>query len=101
MAMTREDAMLTFTARLTVKAGQEAEFERIMRAAVPKVREEPGNRTYVFHRAAENRRIFMFYEEYDDQAALEAHRAHLRVMGIDLGAMLDGPPTVEFYEKLV
>jgi quinol monooxygenase YgiN len=93
--------MLTFTAKLTVKAGQEAEFERIMRAAVPKVREEPGNRTYVFHRSTENPCVFMFYEEYDDQAALEAHRAHLRVMGIDLRAMLDGPPMLEFYEKLV
>ena len=93
--------MLTFTAKLTVKAGQEAEFERLMRAAVPKVREEPGNHAYVFHRSTENPCVFMFYEEYADQAALEAHRAHLRVMGIDLRAMLDGPPTIEFYEKLV
>jgi autoinducer 2-degrading protein len=101
MATAKEDAMLTFTARLTVQAGQEAEFERIMRAAVPKVREEPGNRTYVLHRSTENPCVFMFYEEYEDQAALEAHRAHLRVMGIDLCAMLDGQPTLEFYEKLV
>jgi quinol monooxygenase YgiN len=42
----------------------------------------------------------MLYEEYDDQAALEAHRAHLREMGIDLRALLDGPPIIEFYEKL-
>ena len=93
--------MLTFIARLTVKAGHEAEFERIMRMAVPKVRQEPGNHAYIFHRATDNPRVFMFYEEYDDQAALDAHRAHLRVMGIDLRAMLDGAPTVEFYEKLV
>ncbi len=93
--------MLTFTAKLTVKPGQEAEFERVMRAAVPKVREEPGNHAYVFHRSTENPRVFMFYEEYDDQAALEAHRAHLRELGIDLRAMLDGPPVLEFYDKLV
>jgi quinol monooxygenase YgiN len=93
--------MLTFIARLTVKAGHEAEFERIMRMAVPKVRQEPGNRAYIFHRAKDNPRVFMFYEEYDDQAALDAHRAHLREMGIDLRAMLDGAPTLEFYEKLV
>jgi len=92
--------MLTFTAKLTVKAGQEQEFERIMRIAVPKVREEPGNHAYIFHRSTQDPRLFMFYEEYEDQAALEAHRAHLRVMGIDLRAMLDGPPTVEFYDKL-
>ena len=92
--------MLTFTATLTVKPGQEQEFERIMSIAVPKVREEPGNRVYIFHRSMQDSRVFMLYEEYDDQAALEAHRAHLREMGIDLGALLDGPPVVEFYERL-
>lgn len=93
--------MLTFTAKLTVKAGQEAEFERIMRAAVPKVREEPGNHAYIFHRAQDDPRVFMFYEEYSDQAALDAHRAHLREMGIDLRSMLEGAPQLDFYDKLV
>ena len=92
--------MLTFTARLTVQAGQEQEFERIMRIAVPKVREEPGNHAYSLHRSTQDPRVFMFYEEYADQAALDAHRAHLREMGIDLRALLYGPPTVEFYDKL-
>jgi len=92
--------MLTFTARLTVKAGQEQDFERILRIAVPKVREEPGNQAYIFHRSTQDPRVFMLYEEYDDQAALEAHRAHMRDMGIDLRALLDGPPIIEFYEKL-
>jgi quinol monooxygenase YgiN len=92
--------MLTFTTRFTVKAGQEQDFERILDIIVPKVREEPGNQAYIFHRSMQDSRVFMLYEEYDDQAALEAHRAHLRVMGIDLRALLDGPPLVEFYEKL-
>ena len=42
--------MLTLTAVLTVKAGHEAEFERVMQVAVPKVREEPGNHAYVLNR---------------------------------------------------
>jgi quinol monooxygenase YgiN len=92
--------MLTFTAKLTVKAGQEQEFERILSIVVPKVREEPGNQAYIFHRSMQDPRVFMVYEAYDDQAALEAHRAHLRDMGIDLRAMLDGPSIVEYYEKL-
>jgi len=92
--------MLTFTAKLTVKAGSEREFERIMRIAVPKVREEPGNQAYLLHRSTQDPRVFMFYEAYEDQAALEAHRAHLRDMGIDLRALLDGPPVLEFYDKL-
>ena len=93
--------MLTFTAKLTVQAGHEEEFERTMRAAVPKVREEPGNHAYIFHRAQDDPRVFMFYEEYDDQAALDAHRAHLKELGIDLRAVLDGAPELTFYDKLV
>jgi quinol monooxygenase YgiN len=93
--------MLTFTAKLTVKAGQEDEFERVMRMAVPKVREEPGNHAYLFHRSTERPNVFMFYEAYEDEAALTAHRAHLREMGIDLRAMLDGSPTLDFYDKLL
>ena len=64
------------------------------------MREELGNHTYTFHRSMQDPRVFMLYEEYDEQAALEAHRAHLREMGIDLLALLDGPPIVECYEKL-
>lgn len=93
--------MLTFTSRFTVKAGAEHEFERMMRMLVPKVREEPGAQAYILHRSVQDPCVFMLYEVYEDQTALEAHRAHLRAMGIDLGAMLEGPPTVEFYDKLV
>lgn len=92
--------MLTFIAKPTVKAGMEAEFERIMRAAAPKVRQEPGNRAYIFHRSKDNPQVFMFYEEYTDEAALDAHRKHLKEMGINLLSMLEGPPAVEKYEKL-
>ena len=65
-----------------MKAGLEQEFERIMRIAGPKVREEPGSHAYIFHRSTQDPRVFMFYEAYADQTALEAHRAHLREMGI-------------------
>lgn len=92
--------MLTFTTKVTVQAGQEQAFERMMCIAVPKVREEPGNHAYIFHRSTQDPRVFMLYEAYEDQAACDAHRAHLREMDIDLQALLDGPPIVEFYETL-
>jgi quinol monooxygenase YgiN len=96
----KERSMLTFTTKLTVQAGQEQAFERMMCIAVPKVREEPGNHAYIFHRSTQDPRVFMLYEEYEDQAACEAHGAHLREMDMDLQALLDGPPIVEFYERL-
>jgi quinol monooxygenase YgiN len=92
--------MLTFTTKLTVQAGQEQAFERMMGMAVPKVREEPGNHAYSLHRSTQDPRVFMLYGEYEDQAAFDAYHAHLREMDIDLQALLDGPPIVEFYEKL-
>jgi quinol monooxygenase YgiN len=64
------------------------------------VREEPGNHAYILHRSTQDPRVFLLYEAYEDHAALEAHRAHLREMDIDLRALLEGPPIVEFYEKL-
>ena len=93
--------MLTFTATLTVKAGQEAEFERLMHVAVPKVREEPGNHAYVLHRSTDNARVFMVYEEYEDAEALESHRVHLKEMGLDLRDLLEEPPVLTFYDKLL
>ena len=93
--------MLTLTALLTVKAGQEDEFERIMHVMVPKVREEPGNVAYSLHRSTERNRVYMVYEEYEDGEALEAHRAHLKEMGLDLREHLEGPPVLTFYEKLL
>jgi quinol monooxygenase YgiN len=92
--------VLTFTARVTVQAGKEQEFEAMMCDAVPRVREEPGNHTYIVHRAVDNPRVFMSYEEYADQAASEAHRRHLQELGVDLRAGLEGPPVLESYEKL-
>ena len=93
--------MITFTAKLTVKAGHEGEFESAMRDVVPRVRAEPGNHAYDFHRSTEDARVFMFYEQYTDEDALKAHRRHLKEMGIDLRAILDGTPQLEFYEKIL
>lgn len=93
--------MLTLTAILTVKAGHEAEFERVMQVTVPKVREEPGNHAYVLNRSTENPRVYLVYEEYEDAEALESHRAHLKEMGIDLRDLLDGPSVLTFYDKLL
>jgi (4S)-4-hydroxy-5-phosphonooxypentane-2,3-dione isomerase len=45
-------------------------FERLAAAS----REEPGCRLYVVHRHREDKRTFFVYEQYDDDAALQAHR---------------------------
>jgi quinol monooxygenase YgiN len=95
-----EGNMITLTAKLTIKAGKEKEFETLMKGVVPKVRQEPGNRAYTMCRSKENPRVFLFFEEYADQAAVQAHGQHLKELGLDFSAFLDGPVVAEYYEKI-
>ena len=92
--------LITLTAKLTIKAGKEKEFETLMKGVVPKVRQEAGNRNYIMCRSKENPRVFMFFEEYVDQAAIQAHGAHLKELGLDFSSFLDGPVVAEYYEKI-
>ena len=91
---------ITLTAKLTIKAGKEKEFETLMKGIVPKVRQEPGNLNYIMCRSKENPRLFMFFEEYADQKAIQAHGQHLKELGLDFSAFLDGPVAAEYYDKI-
>jgi quinol monooxygenase YgiN len=91
---------ITLTAKLTIKAGKEKEFETLMKGIVPKVRQEPGNLAYTMCRSKENPRLFLFFEEYADQKAIQAHGQHLKELGLDIGAFLDGPVAAEYYDKI-
>ena len=95
-----ETGTITLTAKLTIKAGKEKEFEALMKDVVPKVRKEEGNLAYTMCRSKDNPRLFLFFEEYVDQAAIQAHSRHLGELGIDFSSFLDGAPVAEYYEKI-
>jgi quinol monooxygenase YgiN len=67
--------MLILIVHFTVKAGTEQQAISFIRKMEEHTRREPGNRMYVGQQSVENPRKFCFYEQYADQAALEAHRA--------------------------
>jgi quinol monooxygenase YgiN len=70
-----EDRMIVLTAKYFVKAGRGDEVEAALRRMAPLVKAgEPGCALYHANRAAENPDLFLLYEHYTDQAALEAHR---------------------------
>ena len=71
-----------------------------MKNIVPEVRAEKGNLAYTMCRSRKNPRVFLFFEEYVDQAALEAHGKHLGEMKIDFGAYFEGPPQAEYFVKI-
>ena len=67
--------MLVLTVHFTVKSGAEKQAIQLMRKMEENTRLEPGNLMYIAHQSRENPRRFCFYEQYKDDAALEAHRA--------------------------
>lgn len=67
--------MICVAVTYVIKAGHEDEALSHFRALMPATRAEPGCRMYLVHRAPDDPRRFFLYEQYDDQAALDAHRA--------------------------
>lgn len=60
-------------ARVAVKEGQEKAFIEIASKLVAATRAEEGNLFYTLYQSTENPSIFIFYEEYKDDAAFDAH----------------------------
>ena len=58
-----------------IKAGHEGEAVELFGELTGTTRAEPGCRMYQVHRSTSDPRRFFLYEQYDDQAALDAHRA--------------------------
>lgn len=93
--------MICITLRMTVKPERVAGLLDTMRRLIPEVRKEPGNRLYLFHRVPGTDNEFVFYEQYVDEAALLAHRAHIARYGIDMNNLADllaAPPQRQVLE---
>ena len=67
---------------------------------VHRSRTEPGCRSHSVHRDAENPLRLVFFEEWDDRAALAAHFAvpESRRFVKTAGALAAGPPTLNIFE---
>lgn len=60
-------------ARLVVKEGQEKAFIEVASKLVTATRQETGNLFYALYQSPVNPVEFIFYEEYKDDAAFQAH----------------------------
>ena len=67
--------MIALLVNFVVKEGAEEQTKEYIRRLEEHTRREPGCRLYIGHQAQEDPRRFLFYEQYNDEAALEAHRA--------------------------
>ena len=86
--------MLGIVAKIKVKDGMQQQFEEVAQRLVAAVRaNEPGCALYALHRS-EDPLVYVFVERYQDQAAVEAHRAsdHFKTIGREMGQFMDGRP---------
>lgn len=67
--------MIVLIVHTRVKPGTEEEVTRICHEITEASRKEPGCLFYVIQQSNENPLHFVFYEQYKDAAALNAHRA--------------------------
>jgi len=67
--------MICVAVTYLMREGTEAQAIELFGKLAPETRKEPGCRMYEVHRSTTNPRQFFLYEQYVDQAALDAHRA--------------------------
>jgi len=66
--------MIVLKVDMLVKPGTEEKCREYIRILQQHSRREPGCLMYIGHQSTEDPRRFLFYEQYKDAAALEAHR---------------------------
>jgi len=67
--------MVSFTVRMRFDAADREQVSELLRALATASRAEPGCVVYVPHRVEGEPDTVLIYEQYADQAALDAHRA--------------------------
>ena len=67
--------MVVLAVTWMAKAGHESDVAGIFCKLTEASRQEPGCAMYIVHRHKTDPRRFFIYEQYKDDAALEAHRA--------------------------
>lgn len=72
--------MIVLKVDMLVKPGAEEKCREYIRILQEQSRKEPGCLMYIGHQSTEDPRKFLFYEQYKDAAALDAHRksAHFK-----------------------
>lgn len=67
--------MISFTVRLTFRPEDRGEIAEVLRELTLASRQEPGCVNYVAHTVESDHDTIVIYEQYRDEAAVEAHRA--------------------------
>jgi quinol monooxygenase YgiN len=97
--------VLTVVAKIRAARGKGDTLAALLQEQAAAVRAaEPGCLVYRPHRSTKDPDLFIFYEQYRDQAAFDAHRKapHLAAFRErrEREGLTEGPVEVEFYRSL-
>ena len=89
----------TIVARMEVHPGKEKEFLAQTVELIKATRAEEGNISYHLYQSPANPAMFIFYEEYTDQAAMEKHASssYLKKFGEKVKDLLAKEKIIERY----
>ena len=82
----------TLYAEFVVKPGNEARVKEMMLDLTARVRDEPGNISFVAYTRAENPRAYFVFEIYADEAAFQEHISapYGTVFNVELNSLIEG-----------
>lgn len=89
--------------RMRVKEGEEENALALIRELTAASRQEPGNEAYVPCVDPDDPRSILFFEQYVDMDAFEAHGGSEHFQRLAAGKLwdlLDGPRERKFYETI-
>ena len=97
--------VLTVVAKVRAAKGKGDQLARLLEEQVRAVRQsEPGCLIYRPHRSTKDPELFVFYEQYKDDAAFDVHRKSTILAGFrerrEKEGLTEGPAEVEFYRSL-
>jgi len=79
--------MISFTVRMRFSPDDHDDIERILRELTRLSRHEPGCVSYISHFIDGDANTVLIYEQYKDEAAVEAHRATAHFAQFAIGGL--------------
>ena len=93
---------LTVVARIKAKDGLAEQVKEELKALITPTRQEPDCLTYILHQSPDDPHLFLFFECWTSQAALEAHlqKPHLQAFIAKADSLLAEPLDVSLWNEL-
>jgi quinol monooxygenase YgiN len=95
--------MKIITAKVHIQPGRAEEFIAACTWMRPLVMQDPGAILYSLHRSAENPDDFVFYEQYEDEAAIAYHLSteHFKKFGATIEPLFAAPGEIGHWVEVI